>query len=95
MRKLALLGFALLTACAAAQPPVHGTTQGRRCQSDAKVSFVGQMATSETGAAILKATNAAVLRWAPPGALLTMDYRFDRVTVRTGADGRIISVSCG
>ena len=29
--------------------------------------FIGQPATSETGAAILRATNAAALRWAPPG----------------------------
>ena len=95
MRKLAIAVPALLTACAAAQPPVHGMTQGHRCQSETVGSFVGRAATSETGAAILEATHAAVLRWAPPGAMLTMDYRYDRVTVRIGPDGRIGSVSCG
>ena len=95
MRKLAIAVPALLTACAAAQPPVHGMTQGHRCQSEMAGSFVGRTATSETGAAILEATHAAILRWAPPGAMLTMDYRYDRVTVRIGPDGRIGSVSCG
>jgi hypothetical protein len=43
----------------------------------------------------MAATHAAVLRWAPPGAMLTMDYREDRVTVRTGPGGRITAVACG
>ena len=95
MHKLGLMAPVLLTACAAAQPPVHGVTAGHRCQSGTGASFVGQSATSETGAAILRATHAAVLRWAPPGIMLTMDYRYDRVTVRIGPDGRITSVNCG
>ena len=95
MRSVALMAAVLLSACAAAQPPVHGVTAGHRCQSGTGASFVGQSATSETGAAILRATHAAVLRWAPPGVMLTMDYRYDRVTVRTGPDGRITSVNCG
>ena len=95
MHRLALIALVLLSACAAAQPPVNGVTAGHRCKNGTGASFVGQSATSETGAAILRATHAAVLRWAPPGVMLTMDYRYDRVTVRTGSDGRIISVNCG
>ena len=43
----------------------------------------------------MRATNARLLRWAPPGAALTMDFRPERVTVRLGADGHITAVDCG
>ena len=43
----------------------------------------------------MRASNAAVLRWAPPGAMLTMDYREDRVTVRLGPDGKVSAIDCG
>ncbi|MEO6225746.1 MAG: I78 family peptidase inhibitor, partial [Sphingomicrobium sp.] len=95
MRKLSIIGLAAVTACAAVPPPgvpQHGATQGRTCVSPAAGSFVGQPATSEAGAAILRATNAAVLRWAQFGMMMTMEYRMDRVTVRLGADNRITEV---
>ena len=43
----------------------------------------------------MRTTNARLLRWAPPGAALTMDFRPERVTVRLGADGRITAIDCG
>jgi hypothetical protein len=36
-----------------------------------------------------------VLRWAPPGYMMTMDYREDRVTVYLGEDRRITKINCG
>lgn len=98
MRKLVLLVPALASAACStvpAQTPVHGVTPGHQCQADGAARFVGQPATSETGAAIMRATGAAVLRWAPPGVMLTMDFREDRVTVRTGPDGKITEIRCG
>jgi hypothetical protein len=95
MRKTMLAAPMLLAACAGTQPAVHGATAGHECRPVTPGLFVGQAATSATGAAILSAANAAVLRWAPPGVMLTMDYREDRVTVRIGEDGRITAVNCG
>ena len=43
----------------------------------------------------MRATHAAVLRWAPPGYMLTMDYRADRVTVRLDEARKILSINCG
>jgi hypothetical protein len=43
----------------------------------------------------MRATRAAVLRWAPPGIMLTMDFRADRVTIYLGPDGKITKLSCG
>ena len=105
MRKILLLTPALLAACAANTPPqdspgpqptpIHGVTAGHKCESGGTDRFVGQSGTSETGAAIKRATHAAVLRWAPPGYMLTMDYREDRVTVHLGTDYKVTEIKCG
>jgi hypothetical protein len=97
MRKIALLTPALLGACATAPaaPPVHGETPGHTCQEAGNDVFMGQSGTSETGAAILRSSHAAVLRWAPPGVMLTMDYRADRVTVWLDGGNRITKIRCG
>ena len=106
MRKIFLGAPALLAACSTApatpikdglpQPiPVHGVTPGHKCDAAGTERFIGQAGTSETGAAIMRATRAAVLRWAPPGYMLTMDYSESRVTVHLGRDYRVTEIKCG
>jgi hypothetical protein len=108
MRSLILLAAALLAACstnpAPAEPveggppqptPIHGVTPGHKCTTVGTDKFVGQAGTSETGATIMRTTHAAVLRWAPPGYMLTMDYREDRVTVHLGPDRKVTEIKCG
>jgi hypothetical protein len=97
MRKLLLIATAALSACATApaEPVVHGDTPGHVCSTDGTDQFLGQAGTSETGAAILHATHAAVLRWAPPGYMMTMDFRADRVTVGLDPDYNITKINCG
>jgi hypothetical protein len=110
MRKFVAPAAALLSACAVnpapapaevveggpPQPtPIHGVTPGHKCQASGTDQFIGQPGTSETGAAILRASHAAVLRWAPPGYMLTMDYREDRVTIYLGPDRKVTQVKCG
>ena len=96
MRKLLMLTPAL-AACstAPAQPVMHGTVPGRICNTAGTESFIGQEGTSESGAAIMRATNSAVLRWAPPGYMLTMDYSASRVTVRLDSTRKITAINCG
>jgi hypothetical protein len=97
MRRLLLTIPAALAACstAPAEPLVHGDTPGHVCTADGTDEFIGQAGSSESGAAILRATRAAVLRWAPPGYMMTMDFRADRVTVTLGADDKITKINCG
>ena len=97
MRKIALLAPALLAACAAAPAatPVHGVTAGHKCVAAGTDRFKGRPGTRVTGAVIKRATNAAVLRWAPPGVMLTMDFREDRVTVYLGRDKKVTKINCG
>ena len=106
MPKRWLLSALLLAACSTNPPPqhspgppqptpVHGVTPGHKCDATATDKFIGAAGTSETGSAIQKATKAAVLRWAPPGYMLTMDFREDRVTVHLGADYKVTKIACG
>jgi hypothetical protein len=95
MLRFVLQTIVLLGACASAQPMVHGVTPGHRCDASRTQAFIGQPGTSATGAAIMRATRAAVLRWAPPGYMLTMDFREDRVTVRLDAANKVTEIKCG
>ena len=97
MRRIVLIAPALLAACssAPAQIPVHGETPGHTCKTDGMDQFIGQTRSTEVQAAIRRVSNAAVLRWAPPGVMLTMDYRADRVTVWLDSANRITRVACG
>ena len=108
MRRFVAFTAGLLSACAVnpapaetvdggpPQPtPIHGVTPGHKCQTSGTDQFIGQPGTSETGAAILRASDAAVLRWAPPGYMLTMDYREDRVTIYLGPDRNVTQIKCG
>jgi hypothetical protein len=91
----AWLPVATLVASCTTAPVVHGETQGHACIAEGTEHFIGQPGTSDIGAAIMQATHAAVLRWAPPGYMLTMNFRADRVTVRLGPDGKVTAINCG
>lgn len=97
MRKVLGLVPILLCACSTlpADPPVHGVTPGYKCEAEGMSRFIGKAGSGETGAAIKRASHAAVLRWAPPGVMLTMDYREDRVTVYLGPDKKVTQIKCG
>lgn len=99
MRKSLLFAPALLAACAVrpapAETPVHGVTPGHKCDANGTQEFIGQAASESNGSAIKQATRAAVLRWAPPNTMLTMDYREDRVTVWIDAARKITKIRCG
>lgn len=97
MRKVLLLVPMLVTACstAPAEPVIHGVTPGHKCESAGTDQFIGKLGSSKTGAAIKHVSHAAVLRWAPPGVMLTMDYREDRVTVWLDSARNITKVRCG
>ena len=100
MRKVSVLAPALLAGCStapAAPPaiPVHGETPGHTCTASGTTQFIGQIRSDQLGDEITRTTNAAVLRWAPPGVMLTMDYRADRVTVHLDPSNRVTEIKCG
>lgn len=90
MRSFAAFALVTLAGCGTVEPGA-----ATACNAAGTGRFIGMTGDSETGAAILSATHSAVLRWAPPGYMLTMDFRADRVTVRLGPDNRVTAINCG
>lgn len=94
-----LAGAVVLGGCAgtgaAASPPAgsRGLPENA-CRAEAAQAFVGRTANGETGAAMLKASGAGVLRWVPPRTAVTMMYMTGRLTVSYDDDMKITQVSC-
>jgi hypothetical protein len=97
----AMLATGLLSACAAtvredsARAVPAPVEVGGACNAEPAQYHVGHAATQAMGAAIVKDSGARTLRWGPPRAAWTMDYRSDRVNVRYDDDMKIIDVTCG
>ena len=65
------------------------------CNADAAQRHVGQRATQELGAELLRVTRARQLRWAPPDSAMTMDFRPDRLTVSYDRNMMVDRITCG
>lgn len=75
--------------------PVPPPPRPMICDAGAAQRHVGHDATKAMGEAILKDSGARTLRWGPPGAAWTMDYREDRVNVRYDGQMKIVEITCG
>jgi hypothetical protein len=99
MRKLLLTTPLLLVACAnqaSHRIPIDSVWTGTKCeQSGALDTFKGEPASTDLAARIMTASRAHKLRWVPFGAIITMEYGENRVTVRLDRDNRVISATCG
>ena len=98
VRLLAIAAALPLAACMSSEAPAESTpppSGEMTCNADAAQSYVGQNATSDVGAAILKVTGARTLRWGPPRSAMTMDYRQDRVNIMYDDASKITQVTCG
>ena len=73
-------------------PPVMGAGE---CDADAAQGLVGQVATAELGAEVIRLTGARALRWIQPGQAVTMDFRSDRVNIKLDAQNRVEAITCG
>jgi len=97
MKVFAPLALSLLGGCVTVEAPNAPSQTGGEtlCRADAGRELVGLKASSETGSRALSLTGATSLRWGPPGAMWTMDYRQDRVNVRYDAAMTVTDVTCG
>lgn len=93
---LALAAVPALSACATMQdgatPP---RPAGDTCQGAPGQAYIGRTATAEVGAQLLAATRSREIRWVPPGTMVTMDYKYGRLTVSYDEAMKIVTVSCG
>ena len=87
---------AIVSGCVTVEPTAApGSPSGRVCSADSLSQFVGQSATSEVGAEMLRISGAGTIRWIQPGMAVTMDFRQDRLNVQLDEQNRITDISCG
>ena len=65
------------------------------CNADAAKDAVGKQATDEVIEQARVAAGAAIARALRPDMMITMEYRGDRLNLRTDTDGKVVGVSCG
>lgn len=65
------------------------------CNAAKAQALVGRNADSATQEEARRLTGARTLRVLPPGAMMTMDFRSDRLNIKTDAAGKILSFDCG
>jgi hypothetical protein len=90
IRLLPILPLALIAGCETIPESGAGHCDAKRVQN-----FVGTLGTSDLGKAMLKRSGAKTLRWIAPGTAVTMDYRTDRLNIRTDARNFVTGVDCG
>lgn len=90
-----------LAGCATVPPsdaPIQdreaGATGGT-CDGEPAQRYLGQTASADSGAAILRSTGAGIFQWVPPDSAVTMDFRADRVRVTYDRAMAITRVDCG
>ncbi|HYW14749.1 MAG TPA: I78 family peptidase inhibitor [Allosphingosinicella sp.] len=92
MRALALA--ALLTAGCATAPAAEAGGVGK-CDAAGAQKLIGQAKSAKVGNEALRLSGAKALRWIAPGTMVTMDYREDRLNLRTDPAGKVVKVDCG
>jgi hypothetical protein len=95
MPKLAAAAPLFLAACSTvptARPaqPVAGS-----CNAEGLANYVGREATAKTGGEIMRQSGARVVRWVPKGAMITMEFSADRVTINLDENNRVERINCG
>lgn len=91
---------AMLAACATvpAEEPAAPEPQpmpSGQCSAQPGQVLIGETATADLGTRALELTGATRLRWGPPGAVFTIDYREDRVNVIYDGEMMVTEVKCG
>ena len=100
MRKTALSLTAIaLTACAPTErpadeipPPPSGPA---KCDAEPAQGLLGRKADRPLGEDVMRLTGATILRWGPPGAMFTRDYRIERVNVMYDEAMIVTDINCG
>ena len=97
IRLLAIAAALPLAACTQERPPESTPPPPAEamCNADSVKSLVGQTATGEVGAQLIKGSGATTLRWVSPRTAVTMDFRPDRLTVSYDDALKIERISCG
>lgn len=91
----AVLPLTLLAAACATPMAAPAPGPGGACRPVEQARYVGRPATAELGAELMRDSGARLLRWAPYGTMMTMEFSPDRLTVRLDATNRVEAATCG
>ena len=92
---LAAVASLLLAACATqAAPAAQDPVAMHKCDSTNIQQFVGQERSAELEQKMLQVSGASLVRWAPFGTAVTMEFRADRLTAFLDESNRINRISC-
>ena len=75
--------------------PIRERGTGRGCDAARAQGLVGRQANEALAAEALRLTGASTLRWVPMGAMVTMDYRPDRLNIHLGPRNEVAKIACG
>lgn len=92
MTRLVWIGSLLLAGCTTV--PTQEAPGKQLCNADGLQRFIGQAATADLGAELLRTSGAGILRWVPPNSAITTDARTDRLTIYIDALNRIERFDC-
>jgi len=93
---LAALSAIPLAACMGTPSGQPGTGEPvGSCGNEGLSKFVGQPASQELGAQMLRESGARILRWVPKGGIITMEFSPDRLTVMLDGSNRVEAARCG
>lgn len=99
MKALLPLAPALvLSACVVVPVPVPAppaAVAGGECRNEGLERFIGQPASQQLGAEMMRASGARVLQWINPDTAVTTDFRVERLRVHLDRNGRVESARCG
>lgn len=86
---------ACTTAASGGDEPIRERGTGKTCDAAKAQSLVGRVADEALGAEAMRLTGAGALRWVPMGAMVTMDYRPDRLNIHLGPKNEVTRIACG
>ncbi|MGJ3649806.1 I78 family peptidase inhibitor [Sphingomonas sp. GlSt437] len=95
-----IIGGALtmaLAACASdgTPPPASPPALAMTCKADRVQGLVGTVITDEIAQRAKRRAHATLLRVLPMGAMMTMDYRTDRLNIILRPGRKAMRVTCG
>ena len=98
MRHLITLALLPLAACTIATSDATADSppdMAAACRREPLAQFIGQPASQELGARMLRASGARIIRWVPKGGMVTMDFSPHRLTVQLDGSNRVEAANCG
>lgn len=91
--RLLVLAVALV-GCVGAEKPVPEFGAGA-CDPSKSTALVGRVADATVVAEAKRLTRSKGARVVAPGAMVTMDYRTDRVNLHVDPQGKVVMIRCG